>query len=208
MEPPVHTTLAPASAPAPELTLEAVQVVHQPEPAPEQPAEQLPDDVEQSVHQPSAPAVTSDDDPVQTPEQAMHQEYKTDSVQASERPRLVSVHRVGAPGSVHRSKPAAKVQQRTTSAPEQSDDPEPAPPVQPVHTAQAEAAVQAGGIDLSVATVAEIYARVDAGQSASAMDRTKVANKRTVAKLLARREELSVVAEAEDPDRTTEPALA
>lgn len=197
-----------------ETTAEQLQpldaLVHSAEPVQSEPAtdpvHQPGESAPPAVHQPSALAVTSEDDPVQTAEESVHQEHETElvePVQAPERPRLVSVHRDGAPGSVHRSKPTAKVQQRTTGAPEQSADD--APPVQPVHTAQAEAVVQAGGIDLPVAKVAAVFARKDAGQSQNEIANAKVANKRTVSKVLARREELSAAdSDAEDP----EPALA
>ena len=211
------------SAPAPELATKAVQPVYpagaarltkpvhtepsasvEPErTTPAEPVHQPDGTAPEAVRQPSAPAVTSGDDPVQTAEQAVHQDAETEPVhlvQTPERPRLVSVHRDGAPGSLHRSKPTAKVQPRTTSAPEQSADD--APPVQPVHVEQAEAVGQGGGIDLSVETIAAVFARKDAGQSQNEIANAKVANKRTVSKLLARREELSA-AEAEDPDRAT-----
>ncbi|ORA27368.1 DUF2637 domain-containing protein [Mycobacterium aquaticum] len=169
-------------------------------------------DVEQPVHQRdqsapeppvhwAAPAVTSDDEPVQTAEQAVHPEPETDPVQSPERPRLVAVHRTDAPVSVRRRKPTTPVQPVHTPQAEvavQSNDG--APPVQPVHTAQAEAVVQAGGVELPVERVAEVFARRDAGQSQNVIANAKVANKRTVAKLLAARE---AVADADDPDRAS-----
>ncbi|MCY1312641.1 hypothetical protein D9M70_630790 [compost metagenome] len=76
-----------------------------------------------------------------------------------------------------------------------STEPEQAPEVQPVHLAQAEAVVQSGGIELPIEKVAEIFARKDSGQSQNEIAGAKVANKRTVSKVLTRREELSTDAE-------------
>lgn len=203
---PVHESEQPTVHHAPDTAM------HQGAPVPEHPAEELVDDVEQSAHQPDqtppeppvrvgAPAVTSGDEAVQPLEQTMHQEPDTQLVQPVERPRLVAVHRADAPGSVRRSKPAAPVQQRTTDAPEQSSDD--APQVQPVHTAQAEAVVQAGGIELPVERVAEVFARKDAGQSQNVIANAKVANKRTIAKLLAAREATAEPTDVDDPDRAS-----
>ena len=172
--------------------------VHQPAaPAPEQPVHQPTEAAPTSVHQPSAPAVTSADTVVHQPAAPVHQETVTQPVHAAERPRLAAVHRTDAPEQDEAVQaPERVVHQRTEPEPVQS------PVVQPVHRDQAQSVVQAGGIELAVEKVAEIYARKDAGQSQNEIANAKVAAKRTVAKVLARRDELT--ADAEDP----EPAFA
>lgn len=186
----------PADAPAAEQAPE--QPVHQP-------VHQVSVTAPKAVHQPSAPAVTSADEVVHRPAAPVHQEAVTQPVHTAERPRLAAVHRTDAPEqseAVHA--PERPVHQRTEPAPVQTPVVQAvqSPVVQPVHRAQAAAVVQAGGIELAVEKVAEIYARKDAGQSQNEIANAKVAAKRTVAKVLARRDELT--ADAEDP----EPAFA
>ncbi|WP_100452054.1 DUF2637 domain-containing protein [Mycobacteroides abscessus] len=175
---PVHR---PEDAPAPAYPagLTWLAPVHQPV---HQPAETAPEPVEQA----GAPAVTSDNEVVHRPGAPVHQEVVTQPVQAVEPPLLVPVHRADAPT------PSEAVQTPVVQPVRQRTDPEPAqtPVVQPVHLEQAAAVVQSGGIELAVERVAEIFARKDSGQSQNEIANSKVAAKRTISKVLARREEL------------------
>lgn len=170
--------------------------VHQPTaPALEQLVHQVSVTAPKAVHQPGAPAVTSDDEVVHQPAAPVHQEPGTEPVHTTTgRPRLAAVHRTDAPEQDEAVQaPERVVHQRTEAAPVQS------PVVQPVHREQAQSVVQAGGIELAVEKVAEIYARKDAGQSQNEIANAKVAAKRTVAKVLARRELATEPAEEPEP---------
>ncbi|KXO98950.1 DUF2637 domain-containing protein [Tsukamurella pseudospumae] len=152
-------------------TLTWLAPVHQPvQPAVEQAVHQSTETAPEPVEQAGAPTVTSDNEVVHRPGALVHQEVETEAVHTEER-HLVAVQ----------SQP---VRQRTTES-------EQVPVVQPVHREQAEVVVQAGASELPVETIAAVYARLDAGHSQTAIDRAKVANKRTVAKLIAARAELA-----------------
>lgn len=192
--------LAAAAEQAPEQTVhQPVQTpVHQPvQPTVEQPVHQHAVTAPEPVVQAGAPVVTRDDEVVHRPGASVHQEVETEAVHAIERPRLVPVHRADAPAQTGpEQSPERVVHQHTEPAPVQSPV-----VVQALHRTQAAVVVQAGGIELAVEKVAEIYARKDAGQSQNEIANAKVAAKRTVAKVLARRDELLT---AEEPA----PALA
>ncbi|NOP95122.1 DUF2637 domain-containing protein [Mycolicibacterium fortuitum] len=185
---PVHRV---EDVPAPEYpsTLTWLAPVHQP--AVEQPVHQPAETAPEPTTQAGAPAVTSDDEMVHHPGAPVHQETETAVVHAVERLRPAPVHRPGAP-----------VQSEAVQAPERvvHQRTEAAPVVQPVHREQAAAVVQSGGIELPIEKIAEIFARKDSGESQNEIAAAKVAAKRTVSKVLARREELT----AEEP----EPAFA
>ncbi|OLT79705.1 hypothetical protein BKG58_19955 [Mycobacteroides abscessus subsp. abscessus] len=198
-EQPVQTpVLRVEDVPAPEYpsTLTSLAPVHHltettPEQAVHQPADGAPEPVEQA----GAPTLTSDDPVVHHPGAPVHQEVVTQPVQAVEPPLLVPVHRADAPvQSEAVQTPERVVHRRTEAAPAQS------PVVLPVHREQAAAVVQSGGIELPIEKIAEIFARKDSGESQNEIAAAKVAAKRTVSKVLARREELT----AEEP----EPAFA
>ncbi|WP_238219749.1 DUF2637 domain-containing protein [Tsukamurella pulmonis] len=144
---------------------------------PERPVHQATETAPAPASDTDAPAVTSDDGAMHRPAAAVHQVPDTEP----ERPRIAAV-RAHAPAQS--TAPSQPVRQRTT-------DPEQVPVVQPVHREQAEVVVQAGASELPVETIAAVYARLDAGHSQTAIDRAKVANKRTVAKLIAARAELA-----------------
>ncbi|WP_157929417.1 DUF2637 domain-containing protein [Mycobacteroides abscessus] len=169
-------------APAPEYPggLTWLAPVHQPavEQPVHQPAETAPEPTTQAGAPGSAPAVTSDDEMVHHPGAPVHQETVTQPVHTTERPRPVPVHRTDAPAQP--------------------------PVVQAVHRAQATEVVQAGASELPIETVAQVYACLDAGWSQTAIDRRRIANKRTVSKLAAARDELTAEP-AEEPE--PEPAL-
>lgn len=189
---PVHRV---EDVPAPEYPagLTWLAPVHQP--AVEQPVHQLADDAPAPGVQVSAPGVTSSDEAVHRPGAPVHQEPEAEPVQAMQRPRLAAVH-VDAPaqsGAVQ-----AKMRKRTTEL-------ELAPEAKAVHLQQAEAVVQAGASELPIETVAQVYACLDAGWSQTAIDRRRIANKRTVSKLAAARDELTAEP-AEEPE--PEPAFA
>ncbi|MFD9829006.1 DUF2637 domain-containing protein [Tsukamurella tyrosinosolvens] len=150
-------------------------------PTPEQPVHHAAETAPVIATPTDAPAPTSADALVHAPSAAVHQAPEPAPVHAVERPRLTAVQTdAGAPAA-----PKTLVHQRTSGEAEQ------APEVLPVHQAQAEAVVQAGGSELPVQTIAAVYARLDAGQSQTYIDKVKVCNKRTVAKLIAAREALS-----------------
>lgn len=173
-----------------------------------QPADGAPEPVEQAVHQSTetapvpasdtgAPAVTSNDPAVHRPGAPVHQEAETQPVHTVERPRLVAVHPdAPAQDGAVQTPVVQAVRQRTTHESVQT------PVVQPVHLEQAAAVVHAGGVELPIDKIAEIFARKDGGQSQNEIASAKVAAKRTISKVLARREELS--ADTEEP----EPAFA
>ncbi|MBF6387103.1 DUF2637 domain-containing protein [Nocardia farcinica] len=171
-----------ADAPAYPAGLTWLAPVHQPavEQPVHQPAETAPEPTTQAGAPGSAPAVTSDDEMVHHPGAPVHRGPETQPVHTTERPRPVPVH------------------QRTT-------EPEQPPVVQAVHRAQATEVVQAGASELPIETVAQVYACLDAGWSQTAIDRRRIANKRTVSKLAAARDELTD-ATAEEPE--PEPAFA
>lgn len=164
----VHQPPEQADAPAYPATLTWLAPVHQTAVAAPEPLEQA-----------GAPAVTSDDETVHHTGALVHQEAETAVVHTAERPRLAAVHRADAPVQSEAVQP---VRQRT--------EPVQSPVVQPVHLEQAAAVVQSGGIELAVERVAEIFARKDSGQSQNEIANSKVAAKRTISKVLARREEL------------------
>lgn len=183
-----------ADAPAYPAGLTWLAPVHQPavEQAVHQTAVAAPEPVEQA----GAPIVTSDNEAVRHPGAPVHQETVTQPVQAVERPHLVAVH-ADAPAKTAVVQP---VRQRT--------DPEPAQSpvvVQALHRAQAAAVVQAGASELPASRIAQVYARLDAGESQTAIAKAGIANKRTIAKLRTAREELSAD-HAEEPE--PEPAFA
>lgn len=214
-EPPVHTEpVQPVYAP--ELVHQVAQpsVVHQPAIAPE------------TVVQADAPAVTSDDVVVHQDTLTVHLPAEAEAVQAPEYPDPTAVQDDPEPVHTHQEIEADVVQESVDTAPvrvHQSSDEEvvhqpaeaapvrvhqavdsavQAPAVLPVHMAQAEAVVQRGGIELPVERVAEVFARKDAGQSQNEIANAKVANKRTVSKVLSARAELDselVVAGAATP---------
>ncbi|OBK09600.1 hypothetical protein A5637_29225 [Mycolicibacterium fortuitum] len=178
--------------------------VHQPvRPAVEQPVHQPAETAPEPTTQAGAPAVTSDDEVVHHPGAPVHQETVTQPVQAVEPPLLVPVHRADAPT------PSEAVQTSVVQPVRQRTDPEPAqtPVVQPVHREQAAAVVQAGASELPASRIADVYARLDAGESQTAIAKAGIANKRTIAKLRTAREELSAVP-AEEPEPAPEPAFA
>lgn len=161
--------------------------------------------VEQAVHQSTetapepvgqagAPTVTSDNEVVHHPGALVHQESETQPVHAMERPHLVPVHRTDAPAQSDAVQaPEQLVRQRTAPEPVQS------PVVQPVHLAQAAAVVQAGASELPASRIAEVYARLDAGESQTFIAKVGIANKRTIAKLRNARDELTTDAEEPEP---------
>lgn len=59
--------------------------------------------------------------------------------------------------------------------------------------------VQAGASELPIETVAQVYACLDAAWSQNQIAAAKVAAKRTIAKLVAAREELCTTAEEPEP---------
>lgn len=163
--------------------------VHQPAaPAPEQPVHQVSVTAPKAAQQPGAPTVTSDDQVVHQPAALVHQVTETQPVHAAERPRLAAVHG-DAPAQ---SEAVQLVHQRTTEA-------EQTPEVLPVHRVQAAAVVQAGASELPASRIAEVYARLDAGESMTFIAKAGIANKRTIAKLRTAREELTEPAEEPEP---------
>src|SRR5699024_6492216 len=158
-------------------------------PAPEQPVHQVSVTAPEPVVQPSAPAVTSANTVVHRPAAPVHQEAVTQPVHTAERPRLAAVHRTDAPeqGDPVQA-PERPVHQRTEPEPVQS------PVVQPVHLEQAAAVVQAGASELPASRIAEVYARLDAGESMTFIAKAGIANKRTIAKLRTARDELATTA--------------
>lgn len=183
---------APAAEQAPEQPVQPVQPVHHVEDAPTleypdtltwlAPVHRPADDAPKAVQQPGAPVVTSADTVVHRPAALVHQKTETQPVHAAERPRLAAVHR--------------------TDAPEQGEAVQ-SPVVQPVHREQAAAVVQAGASELPASRIADVYARLDAGESQTAIAKAGIANKRTIAKLIAARDEL-----ATEPAEEPEPAFA
>ncbi|WP_142927386.1 DUF2637 domain-containing protein [Mycobacterium marinum] len=164
--------------------------VHQPvRPAVDQPVHQPVVPAPEPVEQAGAPTVTSTDEAVHRPGALGHQESETQPVQASSQPRPVPVHQGGAPAQ---TPVAQRVRQRTTDAEEP-------PEVLPVHRVQAAAVVQAGASELPIETVAQVYACLDAAWSQNQIASARVAAKRTIAKLIAAREELDAAAEEPEP---------
>lgn len=193
-----HVNDAPALEYPNELTWLA-PVHHLTETAPEQPVHQSTETAPEPVVQAGAPTVTSDDEVVHHPGALVHQEVETEAVRASSQPRPVPAHRADAPvqsEAVQAQTPPRPVRQRTTEA-------EQTPEVRPVHREQAEAVVQAGTSELPIETVAQVYACLDAAWSQNQIASARVAAKRTIAKLVAAREELFTTAEEPEP----EPAL-
>ncbi|OBB39985.1 hypothetical protein A5768_15280 [Mycolicibacterium fortuitum] len=169
--------------------------VHQPvRPAVDQPVHQPVVPAPEPVEQAGAPAVTSTDEAVHRPGALGHQESETQPVHAIERPRPVPVHQGGAPAQSEAVQTTEQpVRQRTAPEPVQS------PVVQPVHLEQAAAVVQAGASELPIETVAQVYACLDAAWSQNQIASARVAAKRTIAKLVAAREELCTTAEEPEP---------
>lgn len=181
-----------ADAPAYPATLTWLAPVHQAssDDAVHQLAETAPEPVEQA----GAPAVTSTDEAVHHPGALVHQEVETQPVHAIERPRPVPVHQGGAPAQSEAVQTTEQpVRQRIAPEPVQS------PVVQPVHLEQAAAVVQAGASELPIETVAQVYACLDAAWSQNQIASARVAAKRTIAKLVAAREELCTTAEEPEP---------
>lgn len=192
---------APADAEQPvhRLTQSApAQAVHQSTKA-------APESAEQAVHQSTktapgpvvqagAPTMTSDDEVVHHPGALVHLEVETEAVHATERPHLAAVH-ADAPAQAEavQTPVVQPVRQRTTPEPVQT------PVVQAVHREQAEAVVQAGASELPASRIAEVFARLDAGESQTFIAKVGIANKRTIAKLRNARDELTTDAEEPEP---------